>query len=119
VLSQVRQEPMMVIGAALNVVVVLAAAFIPVAFGTRLTQDEMAALSTISTALTSAGAALMTTPVRLGVINSAVSTSLVAGAAFGLNLSPSNIAVITGSLATLLSYLMREKVQAVQHNDRR
>jgi hypothetical protein len=106
----VRQEPMMVIAAALNVVIIMLIAFYP---SLNPTPTEMAAASTISTALTSAIAAFLVTPWNLGVINTAVSTILVAAAAFGLHMQPASIAIVTGSVSTLLSYLMREKVSPV------
>lgn len=103
----VRQEPFLVIGAALNVAVVMVAAFSP---AWHLSPTEMAAVSTIATALTSAAAAFLVIPVSLGVINTCVSTILVASAAFGLRMSPADIALVTASVSSLLSYLVREKV---------
>jgi hypothetical protein len=106
----VRQEPMLVIGVVLNVAVVMIAAFAP---GLHLTPTEMSAVVTISTALTSAAAAFLVVPAQLGVINAAVSTILVASAAFGLHMMPYAIALVTASVSSLLSYLMREKVSPV------
>ena len=106
-LSILRNEPMMALGSGLNVVVLMIAAFAP---GLSLTPVQMAAVGTISTALTSASAAFLATPVQLGVINSAVTTTLVAAAAFGLHMTPAAIALAGGAVSSGLSYLMREKL---------
>jgi hypothetical protein len=105
---------MMVIGAALNILAVIVGAFLlPTLFHIHLSQEQMAALATISTAVTSIIAGLLVRPIHLGVINTAVSTALVATAAFGLHITPANIAEVTGVITAILSYLMREKVTAI------
>lgn len=106
-----RREPVMIIGTALNIIVIMFGAYIlPNWFHVHLTHDQYAALATISTAITALVASLLTEPVNLNVIHTSVATILVAAAAFGLRLSTAEIAQVAAAVIAVLGYLQREKV---------
>lgn len=81
-----------------------------VAWGLDLTQDQVAAVSTITTAILAAVVAAMTRPVVVSTITGAAATVLTAFVAFGLHLSADQIstAVTVGSI--VLALLLRANV---------
>jgi hypothetical protein len=106
----VRREPVLMVGAGLNGLILMFFAFFP---GFHLTSAELAAIGTISTALCALVGAFLTTPPNQGIISASISTILVAAAAFGLHLSPHTIAVVAAGIVTVMSYLLRHNVSPV------
>jgi uncharacterized membrane protein YfcA len=104
----IRREPVLVIGVGLAVAVMMIIAFVP-----HLTPTEVAAVSTIVTAVTAIISAFLVKPANVAVISAAISTGLVAAAAFGLHLSPAVIATVASTVVAVLGYLLREKVSPV------
>jgi hypothetical protein len=104
----IRREPVLLVGVGLAIVVMMATTF-PFHF----TPVEIAAVSTITTAITAIVAAILVKPVNVALIHAALVTGLVAAAAFGLHLSPAMIAVAASAGVTVLGYLLREKVSPV------
>lgn len=109
-MSLVRREPVLMVGTGLNTLIAMYFAFFP---GIHLTAGQLAAVSTIATAITALVAAFLTKPANLGVINASLSTILVAAAAFGLHLDKGQIALVTSAVVAVLGYLLREKVSPV------
>lgn len=106
----VRREPVLMVGAGLNALVLMYFSFFP---GIHLTPGELAAIGTISTALCALVAAFLTTPANVGVIHASLTTILVAAAAFGLHLSDHQIAVVVTVIVTVLGYVHRMSVSPV------
>lgn len=106
----VRREPVMMIGAGLNSLILTYFSFFP---GIHLTPGELAAIGTISTALCALAGAFLTTPANIGVIHASLTTILVAAAAFGLHLSDHQIAVAVSAIVIVLGWLHRSSVRPV------
>lgn len=106
-MNVIRREPVLVIGTLLNAIVVLVTAFWP---GHHLSPGDVAAASTIATAVTSIVVAMMVKPANLATIHAALITIMVAVAGFGLHLSQHSIALVATVIVTVLGYLLREKV---------
>lgn len=107
-IQQLRREPVMLISTLAPFAITIL-----VSFGLHLTPTQVAAVGTISTAVTALAAAALVTPVNIVGIGAAISTILVAAGAFGLHLTGAQISVYIGIITSVLGYLMREKVTPV------
>lgn len=87
-----------------------AAVALLVAYGLDLSQDQVAAISVIATALLTIVTAAMTRPVVVSSITAAVGTCLTAVAAFGLHLSADQISATVTALSIVLGLLLRQNV---------
>lgn len=85
-----------------------------VAYGLPLSQGQVAAISTIATALLTVVTAVMTRPVPVSALTAAVGTGLAAAAAFGLNLSADQIGTTVAALSIVLALVLRANVSPVQ-----
>lgn len=94
-----------VIGYAIN-----AAVAVLVAYGLDLSHDQVAAISTVVTAVLAIVVAAMTRPVVVSSITGAVGTALAAIAAFGLHLSADQIGATVTALSIVLALLLRQHV---------
>ncbi|MFF5261385.1 hypothetical protein ACFY4C_20775 [Actinomadura viridis] len=87
-----------------------AAVALLVAYGLDLSQDRVAAISVLSTAILTVVTAVMTRPVVVSSITAAVATALSAVAAFGLELSAEAIGATVTALSIVLALLLRQNV---------
>jgi hypothetical protein len=85
-----------------------------VAYGLPLSQGQVAAISTIATALLTVVTAAMTRPVPVSALTAAVGTGLAAAAAFGLNLSADQIGTTVAALSIVLALVLRANVSPAQ-----
>jgi hypothetical protein len=81
-----------------------------VAFGLPLSQGQVAAVTTIATAVLTVVAAAMTRPVVVSTITAAVASLLTAAAAFGLHLSANQTGAVVTALSIALALLLRQNV---------
>lgn len=81
-----------------------------VAYGLDLGKDQVAAITTITTAVVAIVVAVTTRPVVVSSITGAVATALAAVAAFGLHLSGDQIGTAVTVLSIGLSLLLRQAV---------
>ena len=81
-----------------------------VAFGFDLTQAQVAAVTTIATAVLTIVAAVMTRPVVVSTVTAAVASLLTAAAAFGLHLSANQTGAVVTALSIGLALLLRQNV---------
>lgn len=81
-----------------------------VSFGLPLTHPQVAAVTTIATAVLAIVTVLMTRPIVVPTITGAVSTLLTAVAAFGLNLSTDQIGAVVALLSIVLGLILRTNV---------
>lgn len=81
-----------------------------VAFGLPLSQSQVAAVTTIATAVLSIATAIMTRPIVVSTITAAVASLLTAGAAFGLHLSANQTGAVVTALSIGLALLLRQNV---------
>lgn len=104
---------------AVIVYVANAAVAVLVAYGLDLTQDQVAAVSTIATALVAVIAAVTTRPLVVSTLTGAVGTILAAVAAFGLELSEEQIGATVTAGSLVLALLLRQNVSPVPAVTRR
>jgi hypothetical protein len=104
----IRREPIMTIAAGLSTAIITIFSFVP-----HFTPVEVAAIATITTAVTALIAAFLTQPLNIGAIHAALTTGLVAAATFGLRLSPAETGAIASGIVIFLNYLAREKLTPV------
>lgn len=81
-----------------------------VAFGLPLDHGEVAAITTIATAIFAILTAVLTRPVDVPALAGAVGTGLAAGAAFGLNLTDAQIGSAVAFLSIVLALLLHQTV---------
>lgn len=81
-----------------------------VAFGFDLTQAQVAAVTTIATAVLTIVAAVMTRPVVVSTITAAAASLLTAAAAFGLHLTANQTGAVVTALSIALALLLRQNV---------
>jgi hypothetical protein len=84
-----------------------------VSFGLGLSDDKVAAISVIATALLAAGAAIKTRPLPIAAFGAAAATVLSAVAAFGYDLSPDQIGGVVASISIVLGFLTHQSVSPV------
>jgi hypothetical protein len=99
-----RYEPAMIVYA------VNAAVALVVAFGANLSHDQVAAVTTVTTAVLAIVTAVLTRPIVVSTITGAVGTALAAVAAFGLHLSADQIGATVTALSIALALLLRSNV---------
>lgn len=97
-------EPAIIL-AGLNALVALL-----VSFGLPLTHPQVAAITTIATAVLAIITVLMTRPIVVPTITGAVGTLLTAVAAFGLHLSTDQIGAVVALLSIILGLVLRMNV---------
>lgn len=81
-----------------------------VAFGLPLSQGQVAAVTTIATAVLSIATAFLTRPVVVPTVTAAVASLLTAAAAFGLHLSANQMGAVVTALSVVLALLLRQNV---------
>lgn len=81
-----------------------------VAYGLPMSQGQVAAVTTIATAVFTAWAALQTRPVSVPAVTAALGTALAAAAAFGLHLSANQIGASVAALSIVLALVLRQNV---------
>ncbi|HEY9440502.1 MAG TPA: hypothetical protein VIS29_18055 [Streptomyces sp.] len=83
---------------------------VAVAYGLDLSQTQVAAISTIATAVLAGVVAVMTRPFVVSALTGAVGTVLTAMAGFGLDLSEHQIAATVTGLGVVLGLVLRANV---------
>lgn len=81
-----------------------------VSFGLNLGTTQTAAISTIATAVLGLIAAALTRPIVIPTITAALSTALVATAAFGWHLPPEKISGVVAAVSLVLGLVTRQLV---------
>jgi hypothetical protein len=84
-----------------------------VSFGLPLSDDMVAAVSTIATAIFAGYAALVVRPVAIGMFGAAAATALTAAAAFGLDLTTDQIGLTVAAISIVLGFLTHQSVSPV------
>jgi hypothetical protein len=84
-----------------------------VSFGLPLSDDMVAAVSTIATAALAGYAALLVRPVAIGAFGAAAATALTAAVAFGLDWTPDQIGLTVASISIVLGFLTHQSVSPV------
>ena len=87
-----------------------AAVALLVAFGLNMSHDQVAAVTTIATAVLSIAAAALTRPVTVSGVTAGVASLLTAAAAFGLHLSGDQVGTVVTALSIGLALLLRQNV---------
>lgn len=90
---------------AINTAVALA-----VSFGLSWSDTQVAAVSTIATAVFGGVAALMVRPVAIGMFGAAAATALSAAAAFGFSWTPNQIGLAVAAISIVLGFLTHQSV---------
>lgn len=81
-----------------------------VSYGLPLSHGQVAAVTTIATAVLTVVTALMTRPIDVSALTAAVGTGLVAAAAFGLHLSADQVGTTVAALSIVLALVLRQNV---------
>lgn len=81
-----------------------------VAYGLPMSHTQVAAVTTIATAILTIVTALMTRPVNVSALTAAVGTGLAAAAAFGLHLSADQVGTAVAALSIVLALILRANV---------
>lgn len=81
-----------------------------VSFGLPLNSDQVAAVSTIATALLAGYAALKVRPVAIAMFGAAAATALTAATAFGFDLKPDQIGLLVAAISIVLGFLTHQSV---------
>jgi hypothetical protein len=90
---------------AINTAVALA-----VSFGLDWSDTQVAAVSTIATALLAGAAALSVRPIAIGMFGAAAATALTAAAAFGFDWTPEQIGLTVAAISIVLGFLTHQSV---------
>jgi hypothetical protein len=81
-----------------------------VAYGLPMSHGQVAAVTTIATAVLTVVTALMTRPIDVSALTAAVGTGLAAAAAFGLHLSADMVGTTVAALSIVLALVLRQNV---------
>ena len=81
-----------------------------VSYGFPLNSGQVAAISTIATAVLTIATALLTRPIQVSALTAAVGTGLAAAAAFGLHLTGDQIGTTVAALSIVLALVLRANV---------
>jgi hypothetical protein len=76
----------------------------------HLSPDQTGAVAVVATSVLALAVAALTRPPELTIVKGAVSSALVAFAAFGAHISPSSIAIGMTVLSTVLGLFIRSQV---------
>lgn len=87
-----------------------AAVALLVSYGFPLGTAQVAAISTIATAVLTVATTLLTRPVQVSALTAAVGTGLAAAASFGLHLSGDQIGTTVAALSIVLALVLRANV---------
>lgn len=79
-------------------------------YGLPLTHSQVAAITTIATAILTITTAAMTRPIVVSTVTAALGTLLTAAAAFGLHLTSNQIGTTVAALSIVLALLLRQHV---------
>ena len=90
-----------------------------VAYGLPLSHGQVAAVTTIATAILTIATAIMTRPIDVSGLTAAVGIGLAAAASFGLHLSADQIGTTVAALSIVLALVLRQNVSPAAVSARR